>query len=166
MGSDVARRARRLAGGSIRRGLGFRVPPRPHGPTVRWRKDARGFPTRRPTQMTQILICPNGHPCDIPHDAAESLAFACPVCGADTSAESSSVARVSRTTRRDELPPPPKPISANMRPTTIPGYTLLEELGQGGMGIVFKAWQQSLNRVVALKMIQGGSRADPIDLAR
>jgi len=45
-------------------------------------------------------------------------------------------------------------------------YILLDQLGEGGMGVVYRARHRTLGRIVALKMIRRGPLATSHDLAR
>src|SRR5262249_58540673 len=52
-------------------------------------------------------------------------------------------------------------VAGRARELVIGPYELLDRLGEGGMGMVFKARHRHLARVVALKIIRKEKRANP-----
>jgi serine/threonine protein kinase len=142
--------------------LGIKPVP-PLGEILLRRKyvDPETVETALQLQNLQLYTCPEcGAPIEIGEGSpVREKGFACGACGAEVPFLFAKMATavkeaLDEASREHDLELPDEVRLAATEPSKNFGkYILIKEIGRGGAGIVYKAWQQDLNKIVALKIL-------------
>src|SRR5262245_26386701 len=106
------------------------------------------------------LVCPSCRHVHYREDDTPSKECKCPACGSSVDVHAERTTTLDRPASVDSCADVPEPGQ------TVSHYRVLERLGSGGMGIVFKAQDLRLGRNVALKFLTSFFSRDPHVLKR